>query len=247
VESIGTHNFSVQRSSGTGLHLTRFSTHELFRPAIDIQFTRPDIVSVNPNVRVLKRVLQLLPTLVVLLLLIRTAQLQQQIQALQEALATRQLPTAAGLPDVHVPSPITSYIFDSATIPIPTSGPLRWNADATEDVDPPSSTTSLTPPPTAQVAEPPRPVDEVLTPIATVALSDTPPLAALPPPPPLPEWSPIPDQAIGFPAVDLNFLRQLYEKLRVPRSEDVPRVVMQQLKSVWRWWQVVINYPMPPP
>jgi hypothetical protein len=206
---------------------------ELFRPVVSVRVeTVEETRSTNPNAALLSRLVHLVPLVLAVLFFLKAGQLQLQVQELRDALAappvTHTAPSAAAVEYVT-----TTVTHTSTHYTDPPS--LRWQT-VTEEATP-----SSRPPPPAPVdeAEPPMPT-AIPAPISTVILQPT---AA----PPMAEWAPRPEDAVALSLPQLRFPDFLRMEWKLPEREEVANVVMLGLRKVWNLWQVVANYPLPPP
>jgi hypothetical protein len=186
-----------------------------------------------------------LPTLLAILLLIKAWQLQQQVQQLNST-----TPSNSGyLPHREVISAVPGGGIPHATVTITnivyvTASEYVSSSVAVEPAVPTSPPLSIhTQLPTVEAADPPAPSFTTLAASTTSSIASASPSAA----PPAPEAIPATEHAVAFPLTDLKFLRLFRATVKIPQSEDVARVMMMGARKVWRWWQIAINYPLPPP
>lgn len=238
ISSRGDHNLAVHYTTPDGPRWTRFSTDELFRPSLTVTIGPVGASTSNPNAPLVKRILMLLPAFLTVLVLLKAVQVEQQLHHLNPEGLRDVLFSVPDIPPsltIAAPPPTTST--DPADNPYTTdSAPTHWGESAPETASPEAPTHIPTTPATSESAAPPpfpvamvKEAPTIAHPITTISL---------------PEWSPIPDDvAVRLPQPDLlHFVRS-----KLPQSEDVTYAISQGLRKAWRWWQIVVNFPLPPP
>jgi hypothetical protein len=216
---------------------------ELFRPVVSVRSdSSPAERPANPNAAVLSRLFHLVPLAIAGLLLLKSAQLQQQVEELRQTIKIAPAPS-------HVP--IGSAIVEYATTTVThistfyTNPPgFQWQ---TEDVVPSATfaaPTSTPHPATVEDAEPPAALHTISSPVSTISLENATPSPAAP----APEAAPLPDQQQSL-SLSLPHLRfpEFIMEWRLPEKQEVVDSVMTRLRKVWRLYQVVVHYPLPPP